>query len=82
MEIETNGAYSDAEQAYAAGILEGSLSWQHIYWQWKNTIKHLCADKNEFCDEMRSFLEHNTATIRKKARANDRYDPFWHQVGF
>ncbi|XP_065210188.1 putative phospholipase B-like 2 isoform X2 [Planococcus citri] len=46
LEIDTNSAYSDADQAFAAGILE----------------------------------EQNTATIRKKARANDKYDPFWHQV--
>lgn len=38
LEIETNGEYPNWVQAFAAGIVEGALTWQIIHWQWQNTI--------------------------------------------
>jgi len=34
IEVETQRSYPDWVQAYAAGILEGSLTWKNIYNQW------------------------------------------------
>lgn len=58
------------------------MSWQHIYWQWMNTIEQPCLARAEFCDGIRSFLRNNTSIIRKKATEKGKSDPFWHQVCF
>lgn len=80
LEIESNPKYSDEIQAFAAGIVEGSLSWKHIHWHWKNTVEKICEVHESFCEEVRQFLRNNTRNIRKKAIENDKTDPFWHQV--
>ncbi len=80
LELESNEKYLDKIQAFAAGMLEGTLSWLHIYWHWTNTIEQPCIHKEQFCDNIRNFLLNNTANIRKKAERNDKIDPFWHQV--
>lgn len=35
IEVETQRTYPDWVQAFGAGILEGSLTWNNIYNQWK-----------------------------------------------
>lgn len=79
LEIETSPNYPDWVQAYAAGLLEGSLTWQSIYFQWKNTIEVICTDKEKECDSIREFLKDNNEVIRSLAveRTND---PYWHQI--
>lgn len=80
MEIETQGGYRDSVQAHAAGLLEGSLSWQLIYYHWKNTIERTCEQRQDFCEQVRIILDQNTANMREQARTLDHADPFWHQV--
>lgn len=80
MEIETAELYPDTVQVHAAGLLEGSLSWQLIYYHWKNTVENFCEDKQDFCEQARIILDQNTANVREKAKALDSLDPFWHQV--
>ncbi|XP_022187919.2 putative phospholipase B-like lamina ancestor [Nilaparvata lugens] len=80
LEIETQPSYPDHVQAHAAGLLEGSLSWQLIYWHWQNTVDSACEGREKFCDEITDFLEDNRDFIREKARLYDNEDPFWHQV--
>lgn len=67
-------------QAYAAGLLEGSLCWQLIYWHWQNTVATLCKHKEEFCDKVRKQLEENSNRAREQAIGNDKISPYWHQV--
>lgn len=80
MEIETQAEYPDWVQAHAAGLLEGSLSWQLIYWHWQNTIEKTCEDREDFCDQARDLFAENTSNIRNKSRIYSSTDPFWHQV--
>lgn len=80
LEIETQAAYPDWVQTHAAGLLEGSLSWQLIYWHWQNTIENTCDGREDFCEQVEDFLENNTAIIRDKATEMAGEDPFWHQV--
>lgn len=67
-------------QAHAAGLLEGSLTWQTIYWHWQNTVEKACEGREDFCDTVREILEINSNIIQDKAEAYENEDPFWHQV--
>ncbi|KAK9512185.1 hypothetical protein O3M35_000660 [Rhynocoris fuscipes] len=80
IEIQTQPSYPDWIQAYAAGLLEGSLCWQLIYWHWQNTINVPCQNREQFCDKIRKQLQDNSDNIRKVAAENDNISPYWHQV--
>lgn len=38
LEIETQATYPDRIQAYAAGILEGALTWSYIHSHWSKYV--------------------------------------------
>lgn len=80
VEIETNGAYPDWVQAYSAGLLEGSLTWQLIYWRWKNTIGTICDKDPESCETSRKRLISWGERMRDRAVELSEEDPFWHHV--
>lgn len=79
IDIETQANYPDWVQAYAAGMLEGSLSWQLIYWHWKNTVQHTCETRKSFCHYVKTYLEENLRYVREEYEAREE-DPYWHQV--
>lgn len=80
MEIETNERYNDSVQARAAGILEGSLSWQLIFWHWQNTVGDICARRANFCTEIKEILQANYEKTRSYAKQYEAVDPYWYQV--
>jgi len=80
LEVETCDKYPDWVQAFSAGLLEGSLTWQLIYWHWQNTVHDVCEDQMQFCSHVHSFIEINSENIRQLAEKNGNSDPFWHQV--
>ncbi|XP_050577965.1 putative phospholipase B-like lamina ancestor [Bombus affinis] len=80
IEIETSSKYPDTVQAYAAGLLEGSLTWQLIHHHWFNTIKPKCEAKPVECRKLMRYLRDNTAVIREHAELTESTDPFWHMV--
>ncbi|CAK9823095.1 Putative phospholipase B-like lamina ancestor [Anthophora retusa] len=80
IEIETSSKYPDSVQAYAAGLLEGSLTWQLIHHHWYNTIRPKCEEKPIECRKLTRYLRDNTAVIRERAELMESTDPFWHMV--
>lgn len=80
IEIETSSKYPDTVQAYAAGLLEGSLTWQLIHHHWYNTIRPECEAKPAECRKLTRYLRDNTAVIREFAELKEANDPFWHMV--
>ncbi|OAD58305.1 Putative phospholipase B-like lamina ancestor [Eufriesea mexicana] len=80
IEIETSSKYPDTVQAYAAGLLEGSLTWQLIHHHWYNTIRPKCEAKPAECQKLTRYLRDNTAIIRERAELMESNDPFWHMV--
>ncbi|XP_069702863.1 putative phospholipase B-like lamina ancestor isoform X1 [Periplaneta americana] len=80
LEVETRSEYPDWVQAYSAGLLEGSLTWQLIYWHWQNTVENVCQDRQEFCQHVYSFIEENSELVKGIAERRGDRDPFWHQV--
>ncbi|XP_012216141.2 putative phospholipase B-like lamina ancestor [Linepithema humile] len=80
IEIETSSKYPDAVQAYAAGLLEGSLTWQLIHHHWHNTVNVVCKKWANDCQKLMRFLRENTAIVREHAELLAATDPFWHMV--
>ncbi|KAK7862396.1 hypothetical protein R5R35_004171 [Gryllus longicercus] len=79
-EVQTNSDSPDWYQAFAAGVLEGSLSWQLIYWHWFNTVRFTCEGREQFCDDVRAFVKENWEWTAEISKQQEDKDPFWHQV--
>lgn len=67
-------------QAYAAGLLEGSLTWQLIHHHWYNTVNVVCEKRADECRKLTLFLRENAAVVRERAELLGATDPFWHMV--
>uniref|UniRef100_U5EWZ1 Phospholipase B-like n=1 Tax=Corethrella appendiculata TaxID=1370023 RepID=U5EWZ1_9DIPT len=83
IEIETQNAYPDRIQAFAAGILEGALTWKSIYLQWSNTIDAECEkddDSREFCEWLREIISNNVESVKEMAELKGDIDHFWYQI--
>lgn len=84
IEVETQRAYPDFVQAYGAGILEGSLTWNNIYNQWRNTIGSSCERDDisqKFCLWLRKLLTDNYVRIKSMAEELGVHDHYWYQIG-
>ncbi|XP_018789896.1 PREDICTED: putative phospholipase B-like lamina ancestor [Bactrocera latifrons] len=83
IEVETQRTYPDWVQAFGAGILEGSLTWNNIYNQWKNTIESSCnrdESSQNFCTWLRELLDENYMSIKETALQRGEHDHYWHQI--
>lgn len=83
LEIETQTGYADHNQAYAAGILEGTLTWMSIYAQWKNTIQSFCERDDttaKFCTWLRAIIERNHDNIMSIAKEKHSKSQYQHQI--
>ncbi|XP_066588307.1 putative phospholipase B-like lamina ancestor [Prorops nasuta] len=80
VEIETSAKYPDAVQAYAAGLLEGSLTWQLIHHHWYNTVNVRCEKRPDRCRHLMTQLRENSDYIRERAQLRKSQEPFWHMV--
>lgn len=79
LEIETDGSYPDDVQAYAAGIVEGALTWYPIHAHLDNTIRSICKNREKQCEKLREALDRSVDKWKSYAAENQK-DPFWHQV--
>lgn len=83
LEIETQTGYADHNQAFAAGILEGTLTWRSIHAQWRNTISAFCerdASTEKFCAWMRAIIERNHVNSVTIAREKHQTSHYQHQI--
>lgn len=82
VEIETTSSYPDSVQAYAAGFLEGSLTWQLIHHHWSNTINAACLLQEETCKIIRKAFSNDIALkkFRNKIDTLGSKDPYWHMI--
>ncbi|XP_053324923.1 putative phospholipase B-like 2 [Spea bombifrons] len=82
LELETNGAYNDSVQAYAAGVAEAAVTQRLIYMHWMNTMMGYCGPykyQAPFCERLRSYLETNLDWMQQQIEKGQ--DPvYWHQV--
>lgn len=80
VEIETSENYPDSVQAHAAGLLEGSLTWQLIHHHWHNTIATACTKDELACEVIRQKIRANALRIKNQAHELETQDPFWHML--
>ncbi|CAG4956200.1 unnamed protein product [Colias eurytheme] len=82
LEVETNSSYPDEVQAYAAGIVEGALTWYLIHTHLENTIRAQCEDRpiEKQCDKLRDALDKSANIWKTYAADRSATDPFWHHV--
>lgn len=84
LELESQPEFPDKIQAFAAGMLEGALSWHNIYLHWSNTINAVCSRDEqtlEFCDWLRKVITTNVETVKKMADMKSAHDHYWYQIG-
>ncbi|TRY78809.1 hypothetical protein TCAL_07583 [Tigriopus californicus] len=81
LEVQTDPAFEDKVQAFAAGYLEGYYTAEQIYQYWVNTVDGYCNGKEEICEKVIEYLESNTRWIKTKIAAHRSKNPYWHQVG-
>uniref|UniRef100_A0A0K8TK86 Phospholipase B-like n=1 Tax=Tabanus bromius TaxID=304241 RepID=A0A0K8TK86_TABBR len=83
LEVETQRQFPDWVQAFAAGMLEGSLTWRNIHHQWSNTISHGCDrsdDSQNFCTWLRDILITSYEKTKEMAELRANLDHYWHQI--
>lgn len=79
LEIRTSKNAEDADQAYGAGYLEGTLTADLIYSYWYNTVRSYCIGQENVCKSLTDFLNTNINWIKLKSNESD---PYWYQVYF
>ncbi|XP_063605889.1 putative phospholipase B-like 2 isoform X2 [Penaeus indicus] len=81
LEIETNPAYPDTIQAYAAGFAEGASSQDMIYKSYRNTLEGFCEWKSQkFCDNLREFLKKNIQWMKSMIALKRRSCPVFYNI--
>ena len=81
LEIHTNKTINDSIQAYAAGYLEGKLTSNLINLHWINMASDYCNGSEEYCENLKQFLEINLNFINNEIEQKRSKEPYWHQVG-
>lgn len=82
LEVETDDSYPDEIQAYAAGIVEGALTWSLIHTHLENTIRAKCENTplEKQCNKLRDALDKSVDNWKSRAAARSNVEPYWHQV--
>lgn len=80
LDIATNPAYPDKQQAFGAGYLEGYLTSELLYMTYQNTIVGRCDGKQALCDRINKWLNENLAWVEGKINFHAQKRPYWHQV--
>jgi len=85
LNIETNSAFTDLEQAYAAGMVEGFLTAQHIYTTQLNLYPNVFGANVSGVDQVsprvKEFMDRQEAWARVMVSERAPMDPFWAHVG-
>nr|XP_033813351.1 putative phospholipase B-like 2 [Geotrypetes seraphini] len=82
LDLETNKAYNDSLQAYAAGMAEAAVTEKLIYMHWMNTMVGYCGPyqyQTQYCERLKNYIQTNLAWMQKQMETGE--DPeYWHQV--
>ncbi|XP_048841676.1 putative phospholipase B-like 2 [Brienomyrus brachyistius] len=82
LEVTTNPRYNDSLQAYAAGVVEASVTSQLLYKHWMNTIEGYCGSLtsgSSYCEHLRNYIVTNLQWM--EAQMEKGVDvQYWHQI--
>lgn len=76
--IDTSSDYSDLQQAFAAGFLEGNLTAKYIRMMWKNVLGDYCQKRSDKCAAVNNFLTKNSLWMVNSYSSFK--SAYWHQV--
>lgn len=82
LEVSTSGVYNDSLQAYAAGLVEASVTSQLIYQHWMNTLKGYCDQSTRevsYCQRLKDYISTNLKWLNQQMDTHAD-SPYWHQV--
>ncbi|WAR23064.1 PLBL2-like protein [Mya arenaria] len=80
LSVETNDAYDDGDQSYAAGLVEGFISKDLITMHWQNTVAGQFCERplNPGCEKLRNFLQNNLAWMQQQIK--EKQNDYWNMV--
>lgn len=79
--LQTNPAANDSQQAYAAGLLEATLTSPLISLSGMNTWSDFCQKKTSVkCSKLTAFFKANLHWMMSQVMKMSDKDPFWHMV--
>lgn len=79
-EVETFPGYEPDIQAYAAGLAEGILTRQQIYYHYRNTVEDLCKGYKNYCKRLYDYLAKNLQWISETVKEKPETDLYWRHV--
>ena len=81
LKIETNPSYSDEDQMYAAGYLEGALTSNDSYALWQNLLDSYKWPNNVPPACIANFFAENDKYMRSMVATSEDNRPFWDYLG-
>ncbi|KAG8455685.1 hypothetical protein GDO86_001759 [Hymenochirus boettgeri] len=82
LEVQTNNAFNDSVQAYAAGVAEAAVTQRLIYMHWMNTMVGYCGPykyQTTYCEKLHSYLEANLAWMQEEMEKGQD-EEYWYQI--
>ncbi|KAG8181375.1 hypothetical protein JTE90_008843 [Oedothorax gibbosus] len=80
LEVKSDERFPDPVQAYAAGLVEGALTADLLKKHWSNIAADYCTGEEEFCEDLKKFLQKNLDFINDNIKAKRASDIYWHQI--
>ncbi|BFZ11880.1 hypothetical protein BsWGS_14919 [Bradybaena similaris] len=77
-----NGKYSDSQQMYAAGFVEGHITKTLMSMHWINTVAGMCSEPISWqCKQLRTYLEKNMNWMQQQISENvPLSSPYWYHI--
>ncbi|KAI8784535.1 phospholipase B-like 2 [Biomphalaria glabrata] len=76
-----NQKYTDFQQMYAAGFVEGHITRSLIGMHWINTVAGFCQEPlSHQCLQLKKFLEANLNWMKEQISAYGTREYFWHHI--
>ncbi|KAL3088134.1 hypothetical protein niasHS_009420 [Heterodera schachtii] len=80
LEVETKPEAEPEMQAYAAGILEGTLTRHTLELHLMNVVYDYCNDYQTYCNNLKLYLKQNLEYVQERLAKAPADDPYWQGV--
>ncbi|CAG7715957.1 unnamed protein product [Allacma fusca] len=80
LEVETQPTWPDEMQMFAAGMAEGHLTRDLIFYFWQNNIEHHCDGKLALCKSVQKFITQNEDWVKQRILKMKDVSSYWHHV--